>query len=290
MTDKNLFLVEHVIKDQEGWVSLLYSFFIGLLCSKKLMRHSFFDTKWWKTQARFISDWIEVLGAEDMTVDKGMQYPEWEGNECLLSCPDTNGLMTFCLWNAKGYMTSTEFQGASCSVCRCVISYYEPNKIVYQSKRVYWSLYWWIVYQQMLRRHWRLWNQEPWLPRLHSWLHAGQPGQDPAWLSWCPHAMVLPLSHYRRRKLEDDVGSYGWSYQHKMQHAKRLPKNVWTGLWVSLLSVPRWQGCSLPKVKSGRHYKRRVQKGKQLLCSLCCCFGVKEHDIETICINWCAQK
>eukprot|EP00579_Thalassiosira_antarctica_P026710 CAMPEP_0202023408 /NCGR_PEP_ID=MMETSP0905-20130828/51839_1 /ASSEMBLY_ACC=CAM_ASM_000554 /TAXON_ID=420261 /ORGANISM="Thalassiosira antarctica, Strain CCMP982" /LENGTH=47 /DNA_ID= /DNA_START= /DNA_END= /DNA_ORIENTATION= len=47
MTD-NLFFVEHYITDKEAW-------------------------------AGFVGKLMDIFGAEDMTVDKGMQTPEWEG-------------------------------------------------------------------------------------------------------------------------------------------------------------------------------------------------------------------
>ena len=76
-----------------------------------------------------MNKWKELLGADDMNVDKGVQYPEWEGNECLLTCPTTNG-MTFCLWRTPNYATIQEFQGAYIvPLCRVFFRFYSslPN-------------------------------------------------------------------------------------------------------------------------------------------------------------------
>ena len=52
---------------------------------------------------------MEVMGAEDMTIEKGMQYPKWEGVERLLSCADSTHW--FCLCKAPSGMTLAGFSG-----------------------------------------------------------------------------------------------------------------------------------------------------------------------------------
>ncbi len=49
-------------------------------------------------------------GAEDMTVDKARSYPEWEGNECVLTIPASDGKMTLCLWKVPSGTSKDEFQ------------------------------------------------------------------------------------------------------------------------------------------------------------------------------------
>jgi hypothetical protein len=45
-----------------------------------------------------------------MTVDKAKAYPEWEGNECLMTIPSNDGMMTICLWKMPHGTTIDEFQ------------------------------------------------------------------------------------------------------------------------------------------------------------------------------------
>ena len=45
-----------------------------------------------------------------MTVDKALAYPEWEGNDCVLSIPTADGKMTLCLWKMSHGTTKDEFQ------------------------------------------------------------------------------------------------------------------------------------------------------------------------------------
>jgi hypothetical protein len=54
------------------------------------------------------------MGDAEMNVDKGMAFPEWEGNECLLTLPDVTTQMICCVWKTKSFMTMNEFQGVSC--------------------------------------------------------------------------------------------------------------------------------------------------------------------------------
>ena len=49
-------------------------------------------------------------GANDMTVDKARAYPEWEGNECLLTIPTSDGKMCICLWKMSSGTSKDEFQ------------------------------------------------------------------------------------------------------------------------------------------------------------------------------------
>eukprot|EP00804_Cyclotella_cryptica_P005577 CCRYP_003065-RB/>CCRYP_003065-RB protein AED:0.09 eAED:0.09 QI:73/0.66/0.75/1/0.66/0.5/4/73/266 len=74
MADINYyFFVEHSVKDKEKWFMQLYA-------------------------------------EEGMTVDKALQHPDWEGNECLLTCSSVDGDWTCCLWKAPN-KTLQEFQG-----------------------------------------------------------------------------------------------------------------------------------------------------------------------------------
>ena len=43
-------------------------------------------------------------------MDKARSYPEWEGNECVLTIPDSNGKMTLCIWKMPSGTTKDEFQ------------------------------------------------------------------------------------------------------------------------------------------------------------------------------------
>ena len=45
-----------------------------------------------------------------MTVDKARAYPEWEGNECVLTIPTSDGKMTICLWKMSNGTSKDEFQ------------------------------------------------------------------------------------------------------------------------------------------------------------------------------------
>ncbi len=45
-----------------------------------------------------------------MTVDKARSYPEWEGNECVLTFPTSDGKMTICLWKMASGTSKDEFQ------------------------------------------------------------------------------------------------------------------------------------------------------------------------------------
>lgn len=48
---------------------------------------------------------------EDVTIDKGMQCPLWEGNEALLTCHDETGKLTICVWKAPSHASLGDFQG-----------------------------------------------------------------------------------------------------------------------------------------------------------------------------------
>jgi len=56
-------------------------------------------------------EWMEYFRAPDTNIDKALQYPSMESNECISTCPDTKGVMTFCLWKVPITMTMTGFQG-----------------------------------------------------------------------------------------------------------------------------------------------------------------------------------
>lgn len=45
-----------------------------------------------------------------MTVDKARAYPEWEGKECVLTIPTSDGKMTICLWKMPSGTSKDEFQ------------------------------------------------------------------------------------------------------------------------------------------------------------------------------------
>ena len=45
-----------------------------------------------------------------MTVDKARSYPDWEGNECLLTIPTKDGKITVCLWKMLSGTSKDEFQ------------------------------------------------------------------------------------------------------------------------------------------------------------------------------------
>mmetsp|Transcript_14091 Transcript_14091/g.29664 ORF Transcript_14091/g.29664 Transcript_14091/m.29664 type:complete len:129 (-) Transcript_14091:512-898(-) len=55
-------------------------------------------------------EWMEYFRAPDTNIDKALQYPSMESNECISTCPDTKGVMTFCLWKVPITMTMTGFQ------------------------------------------------------------------------------------------------------------------------------------------------------------------------------------
>lgn len=73
------FFVEHFVQDKKGWDG-------------------------------WMANWFDIYGAEDMTVDKAKAYPEWEGNECLMTIPSNDGMMTICLWKMPHGTTIDEFQ------------------------------------------------------------------------------------------------------------------------------------------------------------------------------------
>lgn len=75
----SLFFAEHHITDKEGW-------------------------------DQFQKKWMDIMGADDMNIDKALQYPEFEGNACILACNDTSGTFTICLWQVPIHMTKKEFQ------------------------------------------------------------------------------------------------------------------------------------------------------------------------------------
>lgn len=56
-----------------------------------------------------MENWKTIMSADDMTIDKGLKYHEWEGNSCLLKCDDTTGKMVAGLWGTM--LTKKEFQG-----------------------------------------------------------------------------------------------------------------------------------------------------------------------------------
>ena len=64
-----------------------------------------------------------------MTVDKLRAYPEWEGNECVLTIPTSDGKMTVCLWKMPGGTSKDEFQAF---IDRFVCGY--ANNKVFQVK------------------------------------------------------------------------------------------------------------------------------------------------------------
>ena len=45
-----------------------------------------------------------------MNVDKALAYPEFEGNQCLFSCP-AGGDAHFCMWKMPAGNSKQDFQG-----------------------------------------------------------------------------------------------------------------------------------------------------------------------------------
>mmetsp|Transcript_17787 Transcript_17787/g.26985 ORF Transcript_17787/g.26985 Transcript_17787/m.26985 type:complete len:273 (-) Transcript_17787:188-1006(-) len=79
MENCTYFFVEHDVTDRQGWDKLRTS-------------------------------WYDIFGAEDMTVDKARSYPEWEGNECVLSIPTIDDKMAMALWKMRSGTSKDEFQ------------------------------------------------------------------------------------------------------------------------------------------------------------------------------------
>ncbi|EED96591.1 predicted protein [Thalassiosira pseudonana CCMP1335] len=76
---ENLYFVEHFVKDKAGWESSM---------GKR----------------------VEIMGAEDMTIDKAMKQDEWGGHEVLFTVHNTEGTLTCCLWKTSSTMPLSEFQ------------------------------------------------------------------------------------------------------------------------------------------------------------------------------------
>ena len=108
------FFVEHFVQDKKGWDGWMANWFdiygkhrcelqlqpkIGYINSLDLLC-------------------IIYAGADDMTVDKAKSYPEWEGNECLMTIPSDDGMMTICLWKMPHGTTIDEFQMFIDRFCR----------------------------------------------------------------------------------------------------------------------------------------------------------------------------
>ena len=59
-----------------------------------------------------MSKWTDIFGSEGMNVDKALAHPEFEGNQCLFSCP-TGGEAWFCMWQMPAGNSKEDFQGES---------------------------------------------------------------------------------------------------------------------------------------------------------------------------------
>jgi hypothetical protein len=79
------------------------------LAQEILFLHHFVTKK-----ADFFAQFMQLYADEDMTVDKALQHPDWEGNECLLTCNSADGDWTCCLWKAPN-KSLQEFQGKKCA-------------------------------------------------------------------------------------------------------------------------------------------------------------------------------
>lgn len=110
---ENLYFVEHFVKDKAGWVrcvmvslflhiALVLMFVSSLILFCNILHSSHKESSMGKR--------VEIMGAEDMTIDKAMKQDEWGGHEVLFTVHNTEGTLTCCLWKTSSTMPLSEFQ------------------------------------------------------------------------------------------------------------------------------------------------------------------------------------